>query len=148
MKIFHTMKYPHEKLNTSKGVIRRRVAALATEEIESALEKQGVTNIRKSEQLIQTNTYILIFNQFRTLKEVKIGYCFERVEPCVLAPQGCFKCQKYRHHREACRRRQTCVECREKDQDHVEEDCFYVQTADKIFRLSQDLVMFTKMKRK
>ena len=35
----------------------------------------------------------------------------------------CFKCQKYGHHREACRGRHTCTKCGEKDPDHVEEDC-------------------------
>ena len=44
IKTFHTTKcraYPHEKLNTSKGVIRRRELALATEDkIASALGKQ------------------------------------------------------------------------------------------------------------
>ena len=49
MKTFYMTKcraYLHEKLNTSKGVIRSRELALATkEEIASALGKQGVTNI-------------------------------------------------------------------------------------------------------
>ena len=41
--------YSHEKLNTSKRVIRSRELALATEEeIASARGKQGVTNIRIS----------------------------------------------------------------------------------------------------
>ena len=44
IKTFHTTKcrvYPHEKLNTSKGVIRSRELALATEdEIASTLGKQ------------------------------------------------------------------------------------------------------------
>ena len=82
IKTSHTTKcraYPHEKLNTSKGVIRSREVALATEyEIASALGKQGVTNIRrisikKGEQRIQTNTYILTFNKPQTPKQVKIG---------------------------------------------------------------------------
>ena len=132
IKTFHTTKcraYPHEKLNTSKGVIRSRELALATEdEIASALGKQGVTNIkrisiRKGEERIQTNTYILTFNKPQTPKEVKIGYCLERVKQYVPAPLRCFKCQKCGHHREACRGRQTCSKCGEKDPDHAEEDC-------------------------
>ena len=72
IKTFHATKcraYPHEKLNTSKGVIKSRELALATEdEIASALGKQGVTNIkrisiRKGGERIQTNTYILTFNK-------------------------------------------------------------------------------------
>ena len=132
IKTFHTTKcraYPHEKLNTSKGVIRSRELALATEdEIASALGKQGVTNIKrisikKGEERIQTNTYILTFNKPQTPKDVKIGYCLERVEQYVPAPLRCFKCQKFGYHREACRGRQTCSKCGEKDPDHAEEDC-------------------------
>ena len=64
--------FQHEKLSTSKGVIRSRELALATgEEIASALGKQGVTNIRrisirKGEEQIYTNTYIQTFNQPRS----------------------------------------------------------------------------------
>ena len=92
IKTFHTTKcraYPHKKLNTSKGVIKSIELALTTEdEIASALGKQGVTNIkrisiRKGEERIQTNTYILTFNKPQTPKEVKIGYCLERVEQYV-----------------------------------------------------------------
>ena len=103
--------------------------ALATEdEIASALGKRGVTNIkrisiRKGEERIQTNTYILTFNKPQTPKEVKIGYCLERVEQYVPAPLRCFKCQKFGHHREACIGRQTCSKWGEKDPDHAEEDC-------------------------
>ena len=129
MKIFHTTKcraYPHEKLNTSKGVIRSRELAWATEEERaSALEKKGVIDIRrisirKGEERVQTNTYILTFNQPHIPKEVNIGYCFEQYVP---GPLSCFKCQKYGHHREACRGRQTCAKCGEKDPDYLEEDC-------------------------
>ena len=99
--------------------------ALATED---EIGKQGVTNIKriyisKGEQRIQTNTYILTFNKPRTSKELKIGYCLEKVEQRVPTPLRCFKCQKFGHHREACRGRQTCTKCGEKDPDRAEEDC-------------------------
>ena len=124
--------------------------ALATEdEIATALGKQGVTNIkrisiRKGEQRIQTNTYILTFDKPQTPKEVKIGYCLERVEQYVPAPLKFFKCQEFGHHREACRGRQTCSKCGEKELDHAEEDCLkeiIVQTANKIIQLTQELVL-------
>ena len=95
-KTFHMSKcraYLHEKLNTSKGVIRSRELALATEdEIASALGKQGVTNIkrisiRKGEQWIQTNTYILTFDKPWTSKEVKIGYYLESQAVCPSSPE-------------------------------------------------------------
>ena len=82
MKIFHTTKckaYLHEKLKTSKGVIKSRELALVTEKMSAALGKQGVTNIRritirKRGEKIETNTYIPTFNQPHISKEVKIGY--------------------------------------------------------------------------
>ncbi len=50
MKTFHTTKfraYPHDELNSSKGVIRNRELVLNTEEeIASILGKLGVTNIK------------------------------------------------------------------------------------------------------
>ena len=98
------------------------------QDIVSALGKQGITNIkrisiRRGEQRIQTKTYIQTFNKLRTPNEVKIGYCLERLEQYVPAPLRCFKCQKYGHHREACRGQQICAKCGEKDPDHMEEDC-------------------------
>ena len=131
MKIFHTTKcrgYLHKKLNTSTGVIRSRELVLATQEMSAALGKQAVTNIKritisKGEEKIETNTYILTFNQPHIPKEVKIGYCVERVKQYVPAPLRYFKCQKYGHHREACRGQQTCTKCSDKDQDHMVEDC-------------------------
>ena len=132
MKNFHTAKcrsYQHERLNTSKGVIRSRKLPLAiAEEMTVALGKQGVTNIRrisirKGEKQIQTNSYILTFNQLHTPKEVKINYCLERVEMYVPTLLRCFKCQKYGHHMKACRGQQTCAKCGEKDLDHMAEDC-------------------------
>ena len=78
--------------------------------------------IKKDEEQIQTNTYILTFNKPHTLKKVNIGYGPERIEQYIPAPLKCFKCQKYGHHREACRGRETCAKCGEKDPDHMEED--------------------------
>ena len=54
---------------------------------------------------------------------MKIDYCLEKVEQYIPALLRYFKCQKYGHHREACRGQQTCAKCNEKDSDHVEEDC-------------------------
>ena len=80
-------------------------------------------SIRKGEKQIQTNSYILTFNQLNTPKEVKIDYCLERVDIYVPTLLMCFKCQKYGHHMKACRGQQTCAKCGEKDLDHMAEDC-------------------------
>ena len=97
MKTFHAKKskvYPHEKLNTSKGVIGSKDLSLATaREITAALGgKKGVTDykiiiIKKGGEKIWTNTYSLMFNQPQIPKEVKIGYCLEKVERYIWAPQ-------------------------------------------------------------
>ena len=51
MKTFHDLKcktYPHEKFNTSKGIIRNKELFLATlEEIKTALEKQSIIDYKK-----------------------------------------------------------------------------------------------------
>ena len=94
MKTFYTTKckaYAQEKLNTLKGVIRSKELSLTTvEEIRAALGKQGVRfkriTIRKDREKIHTHTYILTFNQLKIPKEVKTGYCLERVEQYILAP--------------------------------------------------------------
>ena len=63
MKTFPSLKckiYPHENLNTTKGVIRNWELSLATpEDIQTDLGKQGVTNQKKitiSEE-IQTQAF-------------------------------------------------------------------------------------------
>ena len=69
MKTFHNLKcktYQHEKVNTSKGIIRNR--ELSLKEIKLALEKQVFTDyikitIKSGEEKIQTHAYILIFNK-------------------------------------------------------------------------------------
>ena len=102
-------KHPQE----DNGVVRSWEFALESEaEMPATLGKQEVTNIsitiRKGGEQIQTNTYILTFNQFHILKEEKVEYYLEKVEQYVPVPRRCFKCQKYGHHWEACRGRQIC----------------------------------------
>ena len=92
------------------------------------------------------NPNILIFNQTRTPKEVKVGYCLVRVEQYVPAPLKCFKCQKYGHHREACKGRHhvpNAVKRTRTTWRKILRKKFDVQTADKITRLTQDLALFT-----
>ena len=123
-KTFNTTKYrtySQKNLNTSKGVIKSRELALATkEEMSAALEKQGFQILEelpweKAEKKLKPTPTSLTFNQLHIHKEVKIGYCLQGVEQYVPAPLRCFKFQKCGHHREACRGRQTCAKCGEKD---------------------------------
>ena len=129
MKTFHRTKsqaYPCEKLNTSKRVITSRELSLATaEEITTGLGKQGATDIkriiRKGRGEIQTNTYILMFNQLKITLEVRIRYSLERVEQHIPHVLGTLDI-RYIHHDMACWRHQICKRGGEKDPDHIVED--------------------------
>ena len=78
--------YPHERLNTSKGVIRNGELSLCSiMEIKNELKKQNVIDvkritIKKQNEIIETNTYILTFNNPKTPLEIKIGYTVVKVE--------------------------------------------------------------------
>ena len=69
-KYFHSLKiksYPHNSLNSSKGVVRSPDLFCTYDKIKSNLRKQGVTDakqmsIKRNNQIISTNTYILNFN--------------------------------------------------------------------------------------
>lgn len=89
MKAFCNLKckaYPHERLNTSKEVVRNKELSLAIpEEINATLGNQEVTNCRRistkrGDQQILTHTYILTFNKPSIPKEIKIGFMSERIK--------------------------------------------------------------------
>ena len=132
MKVFHNMKiksYPHEKLNSSKGVVRSRELPLCTlEEVKTELKSQGVIDarrisIRREGKVIETNTYILTFGTPTIPKEIKIGYNIERVEQFVPNPLRCYKCQKFGHHEDQCRGMPVCGRCGQKSPDHEANTC-------------------------
>ena len=94
IKNYHNSKcktYANERLNISNGVIRSRELVLATEEeMAAALGKQGVTNIRrvnikKGSEKVETNTYILTFNQ----PQIPSGE--NRLLSEIWTPQGCLQ---------------------------------------------------------
>ncbi len=101
--------------------------SLAIPEMTTVFGKQGVTDykiivIKKDGDEIQTNTYILTFSKPKIPKEVRIGFCLEKMEQDIPASMSCFKCLKHDHHSETCGGRQTCGRCDEKDPDQTEED--------------------------
>ena len=72
------------------------------------MKKQGVTEvkrvtIKKEGKLIETNTYIMTFDQPKIPKRIKVGYTMERVEQFIPNPLRCYNCQKYGHHEDNCR---------------------------------------------
>ena len=87
--------YPHERLNTSKGVIRNGELSLCSiMEIKNELKKQNVINvkritIKKQNEIIETNTYILTFTNPKPPLEIKIGYTVVKVETYIPNPRRC-----------------------------------------------------------
>ena len=120
--------YPHKTLNTSKGIIRdRRLYCCSDEEIKENLAKQGVTNvrrilIRKNNEQVKSNTFILTFNN--PSRPEKVNIFFERitVSPYIPNPLRCFNCQKFGHHENNCKNLLTCVNCAGLG-DHHEGSC-------------------------
>ena len=120
---FHTINvktYPHKSLNISKGVVRSKELSLCSiREIKKEMKKQGVTEvkrvtIKKEGKLIETNTYIMTFDQPKIPERIKVGYTMERVA---------INCQKYSHHEDNCRGRQICGKCAQQDLDHHIDNC-------------------------
>ena len=84
--IINVKSYPHKSLIISKGVVRSKELSLCTiEEIKKEMKKQSVTEvkrvtIKKEGKFIETNTYIVIFDQPKIPEKIKVGYTMERVE--------------------------------------------------------------------
>ena len=87
------------------------------DEIKTNLCKQGVTDakrisIKRSNEIISTNTYILNFNTPKPPTEIKIGYLITKVETYIPNPLRCYNSQKFGHHKEKCTRPPTCKNTR------------------------------------
>ena len=121
----------HNTLNSSKGIIRDRSLKGETEEnILEYLKPQGVTavkrfKIRKGEQLIETNTFLLTFNMVTLPKSLRIFYRMIPVEIYIPNPLRCFNCQKYNHHEDNCPQDigAVCENCGMGDHDHITSRC-------------------------
>ena len=110
-------------MNSSKGVVRSRDLD-GTDETEMAanLKSQGVTavkrvQIRRDGKSILTNTYILTFNSPIAPKVIKAGFVQLAVSPFIPNPLRCFKCQRFGHHRDRCKRSDTCPRCGKEGHD-------------------------------
>ena len=119
-KYFHNLKikaYLHNSLNLSKSVVRSIYFSLCTlDKIKSNLCKQGITDakrisIKRNNQIISTNTYILNFNTPKSPNEIKIGYLITKVETYIPNLLRCHNCQRFGHHKEKCTRPPTCKNC-------------------------------------
>ena len=113
----------HASLNTSKGVIRSRdLEGVSEEEICENLSSQGVSavrriKVRRNNELVPTNTFILTFDRPVLPDCIKAGYLKIAVTPFVPNPLRCFKCQKYGHGQNTCRGKLTCARCGQFDHE-------------------------------
>ncbi len=108
---------PHVTLNTVKGVVRE-FDLLHTEEAEilRELSDQGVIHVRRIKvrregELINTITLILTFGTPDLPTHIICGYLRVPVNPYIPNPLRCFKCQRFGHHRDTCKKDAICARC-------------------------------------
>ncbi|VDI24362.1 Hypothetical predicted protein [Mytilus galloprovincialis] len=103
----------HASLNSSKGIIRDRsqyLSDLTPEEICEEFSNQGVTDvvrfqIKKDDQVIKINTYLLTFKTPTPPSSLKLGCFGIKVDIYIPNPIRCFKCQKFGHGTKQCHER-------------------------------------------
>ena len=118
---------PHRTLNTSKGVIRTpELRNTTNEEIIAQLGHAGAKEARiltkkVDGKIVKLNTAIITFRFPTPPETMKMG--FERVKVQLYVPQPlrCFKCQRFGHHRENCKRDEVCGRCGQPD--HNDSSC-------------------------
>ena len=114
---------PHTYLNSSKGVIRSRdLEGISEEEICENLSSQGFISVkrikvRRNNELVPTNTFILTFDVPTLPISVKAGYLHIPVVTYIPNPLRCFKCNKFGPGQNTCRNRLTCARCGQLDHE-------------------------------
>ena len=86
------------------------------------LSSQGVSavkriHIRRNNELVPTNTFILTVCKPLLPDSVKDGYLNISVVPFILNPLRCFKCNRYGHGENTCRGKVTCARCGQVDNE-------------------------------
>ncbi|GFR64683.1 nucleic-acid-binding protein from mobile element jockey [Elysia marginata] len=103
-----------EYLNRSKGIISDRDLRGCDEE-ELVEDVPGVIHARRMEVRRggeKINTFVLTFDSPTPPAEIKVGYLDLKVRPFVPTPMRCFKCHRYGHGSERCRRQEAiCARC-------------------------------------
>ena len=99
---------PHKSLNTCRGVIKHSDFQDCTEE-EFVDEFPDVIHarrihVRKGDVRIPTNTIVLTFDCPRPPTSLRAGYLTVPVRPYIPFPMRCFKCHKFGHGKDKCRR--------------------------------------------
>ena len=77
--------------------------------------------IKKRDHTEPSNTFILTFSTPTPPKFVKAAYLHISVNVFVPNPLRCYKCQRFGHGRDACKRPAACARCG--GSDHTDTDC-------------------------
>lgn len=107
----------HKTLNHKKGVIRcPALKDIPEKEIAEDLADQGVCEARKifmkkEGELVPSATVILTFAMSVLPKEIKAGYLNLKVDPYIPNPLRCFRCHRYGHTSDKCKRKAICARC-------------------------------------
>lgn len=115
----------HKTLNIKKGVVRSRDLQECNEdEILEHLKSQGVTEVKRivisrNGNKIKTGTLILTFALPTLPQAVKCLFCHLRVEPYIPNPLRCFKCQRYGHHKNNCKKDAACSKCASTEHEDI-----------------------------
>ena len=123
--------YPHQSLNTSKGVIRcPDLAGVSDAEITEELKAQNVTNarrikVKRDNKLHDTHTIVLTFGTAILPRTIRIGYLITKVDVYIPSPLQCYDCFKFGHGTKSCRASDICGNCGGDGYKHNEQDCKY-----------------------
>jgi len=121
--------YPHKKYNFVKGVIKTKSLQHDSEEdIADYLKPQGITEVRritikKNNEIIKTNTYVISFNLQTCPKTIKIAdWLLVKVDEYHYTPQQCWKCLKFGHVNKFCKcEHAVCARCA--SSNHTTTEC-------------------------
>ena len=128
-KIYNTDTFSeaHRSLNVRKGVVKcSELENLSEETLVRYWSKQGVSHVKRISVFrdgVQkpTNTLILSFNTHALPTHIDAGYLRLPVSTYIPQPLRCFKCQKYGHHKTACKGKVACQVC--SGVGHDSKDC-------------------------
>ena len=116
----------HKSLNSSRGVIRHRDLRDCSE-TEIVEEMANVTHarrisVRRGEDMVKTDTIVLTFDSPKPPTTIRAGYLSLNVRPYIPTPMRCYKCHRYGHGKEYCKKTSAvCVRCGKTG--HPEADC-------------------------
>ena len=112
---------PHDTLNQVKGTVRlTNEGRYNTEEIKEMLNEKNynVTDVHqwkkrgRTGELLSINIYTITFGACQLPDTVKFGWERVIVKEFIPRPRRCFRCQRYGHNKNKCRRENDiCVWC-------------------------------------